>query len=101
MQFVVIARDGTDREAPERRLAIRPAHLDAIRSYVDHGNIAVGGAILDASDAMVGSVLLVEFPTREALDGWLAADPYVTAGVWRDVEVHPFRAAVGTWLPAS
>jgi hypothetical protein len=99
MQYVVIARDGSDREAPERRSEVRPAHLDAIRTYVEEGNIAVGGAILDASDTMVGSVLLVDFPTREALDDWLSADPYVTSGVWRDVEVHPFRAAVGTWLP--
>lgn len=99
MQFVVIARDGADPEAADRRSAVRLAHLDAIRPFVDRGNIGVGGAILDASNAMVGSVLIVDFASREALDEWLSADPYVTSGVWREVEVHPFRAAVGTWLP--
>ena len=26
-------------------------------------------------------------------------DPYVTDGVWREVEVTPFRTAVGAWQP--
>ncbi len=99
MQFVVIAWDGTDPEAPGRRAAVRPTHLEEIRPLIDAGNIAVGGAILDPSDAMIGSILIVDFPSRDASDGWLSADPYMTSGVWRDVEVHPFRAAVGTWLP--
>jgi uncharacterized protein len=101
MQFVVIARDGTDPEAPSRRSTVRPAHLEAIRPFVDQGNIAVGGALLDASGTMVGSVMIVDFSSREALDEWLSADPYVMSGVWRDIEVHPFRAAGGAWLPES
>jgi hypothetical protein len=44
MQFVDIAWDGTDREAPGQRAAARPTHLEEIRSFVDRGNIAVGGA---------------------------------------------------------
>ena len=99
MRFVVIAWDGTDPEAADRRAAVRPTHLEEISPFVDRGNIAVGGSILDASDTMIGSILIVDFPSRDALDGWLSADPSMTSGVWRDVEVHPFRAAVGTWLP--
>jgi uncharacterized protein len=48
---------------------------------------------------MIGSMLLVEFPDREGADRWLSEDPYVTDGVWRDIEVHPFRTAVGAWQP--
>ncbi len=48
---------------------------------------------------MVGSMLLVEFPDREGVDDWLSGDPYVTDGVWRDIEVYPFRTAVGAWQP--
>jgi uncharacterized protein YciI len=50
---------------------------------------------------MVGSVLIVDFASREALNEWLISDPYVASGVWREVEVHPFRAAVRTWLCGS
>jgi uncharacterized protein YciI len=101
MQFVIIARDGTDPQAPTRRQAVRPAHLEGIRPFVERGNILVGGAILDEVGTMVGSVLMADFPTREELDAWLAGDPYVTDGVWLDVEVQPYRAAVGTWLPTG
>jgi uncharacterized protein YciI len=48
---------------------------------------------------MVGSVMVVDFPTREELDAWLRTDPYVASGVWEQIEVHPYRAAVGSWLP--
>ena len=59
----------------------------------------MGGAILDAAGAMVGSVILADFPSREELDAWLDHDPYVTGAVWQQVEVAPFRVAVGSWMP--
>ena len=83
----------------ERRRRTRPTHLGSIQPLVDRGNVLVGGAILDDIGDMVGSMLLVDFPDRGDLDAWLAADPYVTEGVWREVEVTPFRSAVGAWQP--
>ena len=99
MQFLVVAKDGTDEDALERRRRTRPTHLGSIQPLVDRGNVLVGGAILDDAGDMVGSMLLVDFPVRADLDAWLAADPYVTEGVWREVEVTPFRSAVGAWQP--
>lgn len=99
MKFVIIARDGTDAEARARRQAVRPTHLEAIQPLVEQGHVALGGAILDDEGSMIGSVLIVDFPTRVETDAWLSADPYVTDGVWKNVEVHPFRSAVGAWLP--
>lgn len=93
-QFLVIAHDGTDPEAKARRLAARPAHLDGVRPMIERGDMIVGGAILDEAGEMVGSVTIVDFPDRAALDAWLAADPYVTGDVWREVEARPFRVAV-------
>lgn len=99
MQFLVVARDGTDEGALERRQQIRPAHLAGIGPLVENGNVLVGGAILSEAGEMVGSMLLVEFPGRDEVDAWIARDPYVTDGVWQEVEVHPFRTAVGAWQP--
>ena len=99
MQFLVVAKDGTDESALERRKRTRPTHLESIQPLVDGGNVLVGGAILNDTGDMIGSMLLVEFPDRAELDAWLAADPYVTEGVWREVEVTPFRSAVGAWQP--
>ena len=99
MQFLVVAKDGTDEDALERRQKTRPTHLDSIAPLVEKGSVLVGGAMLDDAGDMVGSMLLVEFPDREGVDAWLSDDPYVTDGVWQDIEVHPFRTAVGAWQP--
>jgi uncharacterized protein len=99
MQFVVIARDGDDPDAPARRARVRPAHLEVIRPLVERGEVLVGGAILDDAGTMVGSTIVAEFETREELEEWLRNDPYVIEGVWRHIEVHPFRTAVGAWMP--
>ena len=101
MQFLVVARDGTDEAAVERRRRVRPEHLASIQPLVDEGHVLVGGAILSESGDMVGSMLLVEFADRAELDGWISADPYVTEGVWRQIDVAPFRSAVGAWQPST
>lgn len=99
MRHVVIARDGRDDGAKARRARVRPEHLRQIEPRVDRGEILVGGAILDEAGDMVGSVLLVDFETRDELDAWLRTDPYVTGGVWQEIEVQPYRPAVGAWMP--
>lgn len=93
-QFVVIAYDGTDAGALDRRMAARPAHLANVAPMVEAGSLKAGGAILDDTGKMIGSVSIADFPDRAALDAWLAGDPYVTGGVWQKIEVMPFRLAV-------
>ncbi|NKB33845.1 MAG: hypothetical protein GKR91_12170 [Pseudomonadales bacterium] len=94
MQFLVVAYDGKDDEAANRRTAARPAHLEGAKELKSSGNIIVGGAILDENEQMIGSTLCVDFESREDLDEWLANDPYVTEGVWQDITVQPIRLAI-------
>jgi uncharacterized protein YciI len=101
MQYVVTAWDGTDEGALDRRLATRPRHLERIEPFVESGNALVGGAILDDGGRMIGSVLVMDFETRVALDDWLRNDPYTTEGVWERVDVRPYRVAVGAWMPQA
>jgi uncharacterized protein len=96
---IVIARDGDDPEAKARRAAVRPTHLERIAPFVEAGNILVGGALLDDAGDMVGSVLLTDFESRKTFDAWIENDPYATGGVWKDIEVQPYRPAVGAWMP--
>lgn len=93
MEFLVIAYDGNDAEAPARRQAVRAAHLDNARRLAADGFLIEGGAILDEHGTMIGSAVICDFPSRAALDDWLKSDPYVTGDVWRTVEVRPFRRA--------
>lgn len=90
-QYVITAYDGTDPDALARRMAARPAHLEATRPLKDAGHFIEGGAILNEAGQMIGSVLIMAFDTRADLDKWLANDPYTTGGVWKQVDVRPFR----------
>lgn len=94
MEFLVLAYDGTDEGALARRMAAREAHLAGVKPMVTDGRMQIGGAILDDSGRMIGSMTVVNFPDRAAVDAWLAADPYVKGGVWQRIEVRPFRTAV-------
>ena len=94
MQFLIIAYDGNDSEAQARRSAARPAHIDKAQSLLAGGHVLIGGAILNEKEEMIGSSLVVEFESREALDQWLQNDPYITGNVWQDITVQAFRTAV-------
>src|SRR3954453_15913425 len=98
-QFLVIAHDGTDAEAPARRQAARAAHLEGVRPMVERGEIVAGGALLDEAGGMAGSAVIGDMPDRAAGDAWLAGGPHGTGAGWRTVEVRPFRLAVerGRW----
>lgn len=96
MEFLVMAYDGKDAEAQARRLLARPAHLDNIAVLKAAGAFVNGGAILDDQGNMIGSTLYMSFESREALDVWLQSDPYVTGGVWVDIEVTPIRLVPST-----
>ena len=96
MQFLLTAFDGKDSEAPSRRLKVRPGHLEKIRLMKQSGEFVFGGAILDENGNMVGSSVVYEFPDRKALDLYLKHELYVTEGVWKEVEIRPFRQAIIT-----
>ncbi|HUY68522.1 MAG TPA: YciI family protein [Alphaproteobacteria bacterium] len=93
MQFLVLARDGTDPDASTRRQKYREAHLANMTRLKAAGNYLIGGAILDDKGAMIGSAVIFEFPDRAALDETLANDPYMQGKVWQHVEVQPYRKA--------
>jgi uncharacterized protein YciI len=91
MQFTVIAYDGTDEEALQRRLAVREDHIALGDSMVSSGQQLFGVALLNKHEKMIGSVIVCDFPGREELDAWLAQEPYVTGKVWERIEVLPCR----------
>jgi uncharacterized protein len=93
VQWLIIARDGTDAQAPERRIAARGAHLENAARLQASGHLLVGGALTDDAGQMIGSACIAQFATRAELDAWLRTDPYVTGNVWRDIQVMPYRVA--------
>ncbi len=91
--FLIIARDGADSDALKRRMAAREVHIADFKSGLASGQNLIGGALLNDQEDMCGSMLVVDFPSRAALDEWIAQDAYVTGNVWQDIEIIPFKLA--------
>ena len=100
-QFLVLVYDGTDAEAPARRQAARPAHLEGLKSNVASGRLVFGGPIFADAQQPIGSFLLVDCASRKELDSMIANDPYTKGNVWQRVEVKPVHLVVqdGTITP--
>ena len=92
-QYVVIAHDGKDEKALDRRAETRPAHLAGAKALKAKNQFVTGGAILDEAGNMRGSVMILQFETEEAFKEWFSNEPYITQGVWKSIEVKPFRVA--------
>lgn len=93
MQFLLVAYDGTDPDALQRRLKVRGDHFKQIDELKVKGNFLVGGAILDDSGKMIGSMIVYDYPDLKSLREMLKDEPYITGNVWEKIDIRPFRLA--------
>ncbi|MGV6818012.1 MAG: YciI family protein [Thiotrichales bacterium] len=95
MYYVIIGEDVE--HSLEARLEARPAHLERLQALTDEGRLLVAGPCpaIDALDpgpnGFSGSVIIAEFPSLEDARNWADNDPYVSAGVYQQVAVKPFK----------
>ena len=95
MWYVIYALDNPD--SLNKRLSVRPAHLARLHALRDAGRILLAGPMpnIDAEDpgpaGFAGSLIVAEFSDIAAARAWVDADPYIAAGVYRDVQVRPLR----------
>jgi uncharacterized protein YciI len=94
---VVIAEDAPG--AMQKRLAARPAHIARVAGLAADGTLAMGGALLDAAGAMVGSIAVTRHATEAAARAFWAEDPYVAQGVWGEMGVFLTRFAPLPYQP--
>jgi uncharacterized protein YciI len=93
MQYIITGYDGTDENAIDRRLMAREEHLKSVESRHKEGQHLYGAAILDEEGKMIGSMMVVDYPSREALDDWLKVEPYVVGNVWQKIDIKPCKVA--------
>lgn len=95
MLYAVFGEDVPD--SAELRASARAEHLARLEQLQNEGRLILAGPhpAIDAADpgtaGMSGSLIVAEFESLEAAQAWADADPYVTAGVFRRVEVKPFK----------
>ena len=90
MQFVITAYDG--KNVLDKRMAVRPHHLEGMQKLIDH--IVCAGGILDDEGKPKGSVLVMNFESRNELDAYLAEEPYVVEGVWDKIVIEPMNVVI-------
>lgn len=88
MQFLVIGKDGKDKKAVDRRMAVRQAHIRLGDKMEQSGNRWYGCAMLDDNNKMIGSMAVMNFPSEKELQEWLKSEPYMTGKVWKKIEVY-------------
>jgi uncharacterized protein YciI len=92
-QYIISAWDGTDEQALERRMKVRPAHFERAAILKANGNLVLGGAMLNEEGKMIGSTMVVQFATTHDLQDWLNTEPYVVGNVWQKIDTRPFKVA--------
>jgi len=92
MHFVVTAYDGKDNEAGMRRSKAREQHLEGVKESIKKGRHLFAAAILDDDNNMIGSIMIVDYPSRESLEKeWLNTEPYVVGNVWQEIDIKPCK----------
>ena len=90
MQCLIRAYDGKD--MLDKRMEVRPRHLENMSKV--NGKVLCAGGLLDEDGKMKGSALVMEFSDREALDEYLATEPYIVEGIWETVKVESMNVVI-------
>ena len=83
--FVLFDKPG----AAELRQQVRPEHKAYLAAIADR--IAFAGPFLaDDGTTMLGSLLVIDFDSRQAADAWLAHEPFTRVGLYASTIVRAF-----------
>lgn len=95
MLFAIILFDKPGAEDLRQRM--RPAHKAYLAEIND--KIAFAGPLThDDGKAMIGSLLVIDFDSREQAQAWLAKEPFTVASVYASTTVNAF---VNLWPQAT
>ena len=73
-----------------QRQAIRPEHKAYLATKAEQ--IAFAGPLLsDDGKTMVGSLLVIDFESREEAQRWLGAEPFTRAGIYASTTIYAFQ----------
>ena len=92
MHFILFCTDKPD--STSIRAENRDAHIDFLKRH--RANIYTAGPTLsEDGESMNGSLLIVDFPDRTAVETFAAEDPYAQAGLFESVVIKPWKLVFG------
>ena len=95
MLYVIFSQDVENSLA--LRQQARPEHIKRLQTLDKQKRLLVAGPnpAIDNDDSgdagFTGSTVIAEFPSLQEAQTWADADPYVAAGVYKNVIVKPFK----------
>lgn len=100
---VVLAWDGEDSGAMERRMAARPAHLGVISRWAEAGRLTLGVPLFREDGSVAGSLMVLAREDELGVKEYLSEEPFAREGVWARYDAIPFRLAALPYqlLPTS
>ncbi len=81
----------------DERLRVREAHRARLRAPAPHAvQVLQAGVTLDEdTQAMNGTLLIIQAESIAAVRAFVDGDPYVAAGVYASIEIRPWRCGLG------
>ena len=73
----------------ELRQRVRPEHKAYLAAVADCMAFA-GPFTKDDGQTMLGSLLAIDFDSRDAAHAWLANEPFTRAGLYASTTIHAF-----------
>ncbi len=95
MWYVIFSQD-VENSLP-LRMQVREQHLARLRELDAEGRLLVAGPnpAIDSEDpgeaGFTGSTVIAKFDSLADAKAWADADPYIDAGVYKDVIIKPFK----------
>jgi len=94
MLYAIISQDVEN--SLEKRKSVRDQHIARLDELKNQGRLIVAGPhpAVDSPDpgdaGFTGSLIIAEFTSLHSAQSWADADPYITAGVYKNVIIKPF-----------
>jgi len=90
MLYAIISEDVAD--SLPLRMGARPAHIERLQLLQQQGRLTLAGPHpLVENEGFSGSLVVAEFDDLASAQAWADDDPYITAGVYSNVTVKPFK----------
>lgn len=95
MLFAIHCLDGAN--VGDKRKAVHEQHRAHLETAAQYGaTLVMGGPLVaDDNETGVGSLFLVEAPSRKEAEAFNRADPFNKNGVWEKVQVTAFLRRSG------
>lgn len=76
----------------EARMSLRPEHVAYVMAVKDR--ITISGPLLSDDGKQIGSLLVMDWPSKADAEKWVDEDPWGKAGIYATRQIYPFSKSL-------